>query len=139
MDYYNKIKDVIAKKEVNENVRILQSNKDTLNAYYEIGRILVEAQGGENKSKYGDMLIKNWSKKLIEIYGKGYSTTNLKYMRQFYIIQKSQPVVDQLTWTHWTILLPIKNENERNYYINQCVLNNLSKRELIKLIKEKAS
>ena len=77
--------------------------------------------------------------KLIEIYGKGYSTTNLKYMRQFYIIQKSQPVVDQLTWTHWTILLPIKNENERNYYINQCVLNNLFKRELIKLIKEKAS
>lgn len=31
------------------------------------------------------------------------------------------------------------NKNERNYYINQCVLNNLSKRELIKLIKEKAS
>ena len=138
MDYYNKIKDVIEKKEVNEGVRRLQSNKDTLSAYYEIGRLLVEAQGGENKSKYGDMLIKNWSKKLMEIYGKGYSTTNLKRMRQFYIIQKGAPVVDQLTWTHWTILLPIKNENERNYYINQCILNNLSKRELIKLIKEKA-
>ena len=59
-------------------------------------------------------------------------------MRQFYIIQKGAPVVDQLTRTHWTILLPIKNKNERNYYINQCILNNLSKRELIKLIKEKA-
>ncbi len=138
MDYYNKIKDVIEKKEVNENVRRLQSNKDTLSAYYEIGRLLVEAQGGENKSKYGDMLIKSWSKKLMDIYGKGYSTTNLKRMRQFYIIQKGAPVVDQLTWTHWTILLPIRNENERNYYINQCILNNLSKRELIKLIKEKA-
>ncbi len=138
MDYYKKIKNVIEEKEVNEGVRRLQSNKDTLEAYSEIGRLLVEAQGGENKTKYGDMLIKKWSIKLMEQYGKGYSTTHLKYMRKFYLIQKGQPAVDQLTWTHWTILLPIKNENERNYYINQCILNNLSKRELIKLIKEKA-
>ena len=138
MGYYSKIKNVIEEKEVNEGVRRLQSNKDTLNAYYEKGKLLVEAQGGENKTKYGDMLIKKWSIKLMEQYGKGYSTTHLKYMRKFYLIQKGQPAVDQLTWTHWTILLPIKNENERNYYINQCILNNLSKRELIKLIKEKA-
>lgn len=138
MDYYVKIKNIVEQKEVNDGVRKLQSNKDTLNAYYEIGRLLVEAQGGEDKSKYGDNLIKKWSKRLMEIYGKGYSVTHLKYMRKFYIIQKGQPSVDQLTWTHWTILLPIKNENERNYYINQCILNNLSKRELIKLIKEKA-
>lgn len=45
--------------------------------------------------------------------------------------------MDRLTWTQWTILITIKNKNERNYYINQCILNNLSKRELIKLIKEK--
>ena len=138
MDYYKKIKNVIENKEVNDGVRRLQSNKNTLEAYYEIGILLVEAQGGEDKSKYGDMLIRNWSIKLMKLYGKGYSTTHLKYMRKFYIIQKGQPLVDQLTWTHWTILLPIKNENERNYYINQCILNNLSKRELIKLIKEKA-
>jgi len=138
MDYYTEIKNVIENKEVNDGVRRLQSNKNTLEAYYEIGKLLVEAQGGEDKSKYGDMLIRNWSIKLMKLYGKGYSTTHLKYMRKFYIIQKGQPLVDQLTWTHWTILLPIKNENERNYYINQCILNNLSKRELIKLIKEKA-
>ena len=138
MDYYTEIRNIIENKEVNDGVRRLQSNKDTLEAYYEIGKLLVEAQGGEEKSKYGDMLIRNWSIKLMKLYGKGYSTTHLKYMRKFYIIQKGQPLVDQLTWTHWTILLPIKNENERNYYINQCILNNLSKRELIKLIKEKA-
>lgn len=138
MDYYNKIKNVIENKEINEGVRRLQSNKDALNSYYQIGKLLVEAQGGENKTTYGDMLIKKWSIKLMEQFGRGYSTTHLKYMRKFYLIQKGQPVVDQLTWTHWTILLPIKNENERNYYINQCILNNLSKRELIKLIKEKA-
>jgi len=43
-----------------------------------------------------------------------------------------------LSWTHWRYLLPIKNENERNYYINQCILNNLSKNELINLIKKKS-
>lgn len=62
-------------------------------------------------------------------------------MRQFYIIvRKGAPLEHQfnITWTHWKYLLPIKDENERNYYINQCILNNLSKRELIKLIKEKA-
>ena len=92
----------------------------------------------KKRAKYGNELIKNWSKRLVEQYGKGYDSSNLRRMRQFYIIQKGAPVVDQLTRTHWTILLPIKNKNERNYYINQCILNNLSKRELIKLIKEKA-
>ena len=141
MDYYNKIKDVIEKKEVNEGVRRLQSNKDTLNAYYEIGRLLVEAQGGEKRAKYGNELIKNWSIKLVEQYGKGYDYTNLTRMRNLYLVFEKLGPAGQLfsiSWTHWRYLLPIKNENERNYYINQCILNNLSKRELIKLIKEKA-
>lgn len=141
MYYYKKIKNVIENKEINEGVRRLQSNKDTLEAYYEIGKLLVEAQGGETRAKYGNELIKNWSKKLVEQYGKGYDISNLKRMRQFFIVtQKGGPAGHQfnITWIHWRYLLPIKNENERNYYINQCILNNLSKRELIKLIKEKA-
>ena len=120
MDYYSKIKNVIEEKEVNEGVRRLQSNKDTLEAYYEIGKLLVEAQGGETRAKYGNELIKNWSKKLVEQYGKGYDISNLKRMRQFYIVtQKGAPLEHQfnITWTHWKYLLPIKNENERNYYI----------------------
>ena len=60
-------------------------------------------------------------------------------MRKFYI---TFPIVDalrpQLTWTHYRTLLTIKNENERNYYINLVILNNLSSRELEKEIKNKA-
>lgn len=138
MNYFEEIKELIENKEVKDGVIRLSENNDKLKTYYEISKLLVEAQGGENKTKYGDMLIKKLSSKLMKDYGKGYSTTNLKNMRKFYIIQKSQPVVDQLTWTNWTLLLPIKNENERNYYINQCISNNLSKRKLTKLIKEKA-
>ena len=59
-------------------------------------------------------------------------------MRKFYI---TFPIVDalrpQLTWTHYRTLLTIKNENERNYYINLVILNNLSSRELEKEIKNK--
>lgn len=141
MDYYKKIKNVIENKEINEGVRRLQSNKDTLNAYYEIGKLLLEAQGGETRAKYGNELIKNWSKKLVDQYGKGYDYTNLTRMRSLYMIFEKLGPTGQLfkiSWTHWRYLLPIKNENERNYYINQCILNNLSKRELIKLIKENA-
>ena len=141
MNYYEEIKDLIEKKEVKDGVRRLSYNSDKLKTYYEIGKLLVEAQGGEERAKYGNSLIKKWSLKLVEQYGSGYNISNLKRMRQFYtIIQKGAPLEHQLniSWTNWKYLLPIKNENERNYYINQCILNNLSKRELAKLIKEKA-
>lgn len=141
INYYEEIKDLIEKKEVKDGVRRLSYNSDKLKTYYEIGKLLVEAQGGEERAKYGNSLIKKWSLKLVEQYGSGYNISNLKRMRQFYtIIQKGAPLEHQLniSWTNWKYLLPIKNENERNYYINQCILNNLSKRELTKLIKEKA-
>ena len=74
-------------------------NKDLVNNYFEIGRLLVEAQGGEERAKYGNGLIKEWSKELTEKYGKGYSISNLKNMRLFYLIfKKSQPLAVLLTW-----------------------------------------
>ena len=141
MNYFEEIKELIENKEVKDGVRRLSENNDKLKTYYEIGKLLVEAQGGEERAKYGDGLIKKWSLKLVEQYGSGYNISNLKRMRQFYmVIRKGAPLEHQLSisWTNWKYLLPIKNENERNYYINQCILNNLSKRELTKLIKEKA-
>lgn len=141
MNYFDEIINIIENKEINEKVRRLQSNSDTLKSYYNIGKLLIEAQGGEKRAKYGNELIKQWSKRLVEIYGKGYDYTNLSRMRALYIVfQKLGPLgqLFNLSWTHWRYLLPIKNENERNYYINQCILNNLSKNELIKLMKEKA-
>ena len=106
---------------------------------WNIGKLLVEAQGNEKRAKYGDELIKKWSEIFSKEYGNGYDKSNLKRFRQFYIMfQKSGPVGHQLTWSHYRYILPIKNENERNYYINQVILNNLSKRDLINEIKSKA-
>ncbi len=138
MDYFDKIKNIIEEKEVNDKVRYLESNKETIKTYFEIGRLLIEAQGGEMRAKYGDNLIKEWSKTLVLKYGKGYSTANLKNMRRFYVLfRKSYTLCSRfnLSWSHYRYLLKFDNENERNYYINRCVQNNLSVRGLINEIK----
>ena len=138
-EYYLKIKTLIETYEVNHKARALQDNSEKLKTNWEIGKLLTEAQNGSKRAKYGESLIKNWSQKLSKLYGTNYSYTNLKYMRQFYLsFPISHSLRDQLTWTHYRILLSIKNESERNYYTNQVVLNNLSTRELEEVIKSKA-
>ena len=138
-EYYLKIKTLIETYEVNHKARALQDNSEKLKTNWEIGKLLTEAQNGSKRAKYGESLIKNWSQKLSKLYGTNYSYTNLKYMRQFYLsFPISHSLRDQLTWTHYRILLSIKNESERNYYTNQVVLNNLSTRELEAVIKSKA-
>ena len=134
-----KVKDVIIDIESNSRVRMMVDNEERIKGYYEIGRLLVEAQGGASRAKYGDNLIKKWGEKLAKEYGKNYSRRNLELMRKFYLefpIAKS--LISQLSWTQIVLLLPIKNENERNYYINQVILNNLSVRELRNEIKNKS-
>ena len=139
MNYYKEVESLIKQNEINKGVRALQDNSETLHTYWNIGRLIVEAQGGKKRAKYGDGLIKEWGLKLSEKYGRNYDKSNLSKMRKFYT---TFPIVDalrpQLTWTHYRYILPLKNANERNYYINQIILNNLSSRELQKEIKNKA-
>lgn len=73
--------------------------------------------------------------RLTEDLNKKYSVTSLKYMRMFYEHLKSQPLADQLTWSHYIELLSIKDVNKINYYIQICIRHNLSKRELRTKIK----
>ena len=138
MNYFDKIKNIIEEKEVNEKVRYLESNKETIKTYFNIGRLLIEAQGGETRAKYGDNLIKEWAVKLSNEYGNNYSYRNLNYMRKFYMyFKKVNTLCSQfnLSWSHYKYLLKFDNENERNYYINRCIENNLSVRGLINEIK----
>ena len=134
-----KVKNVIIDIESNSRVRRMIDNEERLKGYYEIGRLLVEAQGGKTRAKYGDNLIKKWGEKLTQEYGKNYNYTNLKRYRQFYILfPKGATLSHQLMWSHYVELITIKNENKRNYYINQIILNNLSVRELRNEIKSNA-
>lgn len=141
MDYFNEIKNLIEKQEVNERVRRLQSNNQVIKTYYEIGKLLVEAQGKEKRAKYGEGLLKKWSKLLSKEYGNGYDYTNLSRMRKLYLTFKKVGTPCQqfnLSWSHYRYILKFDDENERNYYINRCIQNNLSVRELINEIKNKS-
>ena len=135
IDYYKQIKEEFISNEIYKRVKDYSKNRKELETYYNVGKLLIEAQGGEERAKYGNELIKEYSAKLTKELGKGYSVTSLKYMRQFYIFQKSQPLVDQLSWTHYQVLLALKDINEINYYIDMCIKNNLSRRDLIERIK----
>ncbi len=133
-----KVEDVIIDIESSSRVRKLIDNEERLKGYHEIGRLLVEAQGGASRAKYGDNLIKKWGEKLAKEYGKNYDERELRKMRQFYLIIPKCDSLSRISWTHIKSILPIKNENERNYYINQVILNNLSVRELRNEIKSKS-
>ena len=139
MNYLKNIEELIVENEARKRANALRDNSSTLLTYWNIGKLIVEAQGGVKRAKYGDNLINEWGKKLSLKYGKGYDKSNLTRMRTLYI---SFPIVgtlcQQLSWSHYRYILPIKNLNARNYYINLIILNNLSVRELRKEIKNKA-
>ncbi len=135
-DYKKELIKLVEKAEVNKGYHDYFKNKDLVNNYFEIGKLLIEAQGGEEHDTYGNKLIKTWSVELTEKFGKGYDASNLRRFRQFYSeFKMCGTVCHTLTWSNIRILLPIKNENKRNYYINMCIKKNLSKRELKKEIK----
>ena len=135
-DYKKELIKLVEKAEVNKGYHDYFKNKDLVNNYFEIGKLLIEAQGGEEHDTYGNKLIKTWSVELTEKFGKGYDASNLRRFRQFYSeFKMCGPLGHILTWTNIRLLLPIKNVNKRNYYINMCIKRNLSKRELEKEIK----
>ena len=133
--YYKEIEHLIKRNEINKRVRKLEENQTLVTTYWEIGKILVEAQGGSSRVKYGNELIKKWSKKLTELYGKGYDATNLSRFRKFYLCFPILGPVAQISWSIIYTLLPIKDENKRNYYINRCIKDDLSIRDLRREIK----
>ena len=137
MNYLNDIKILIEKDIVLKKKHRLIEDNSTLNTYFEIGRLIVEAQGGETRAKYGNGLIKEWSNELTNLYGKGYDYSNLSRMRQLYLLFQNIGPMGQLSWSHYRYILPIKEESKRNYYINLCIKQNLSKNQLIDKIKNK--
>lgn len=107
------------------------ANNAMVEAYWNIGRVIVEKQGGKDKAEYGTALLKNLSKEMTKEFGKGFTLTNLKYMRQFYLtFPKSHALSDQLSWTHYRLLMRVENENARNFYLEESIKEKWSTRQL---------
>ncbi len=133
-------------------------NQTMVLTYFEIGRIIIEEeQKGKNRAEYGKKLLKGLSTKLTKDFGRGYSVDNLENMRRFYLtysksetvsrisseniseimsrksekaIQHTASVKLTLSWSHYLILIRVKNEEERSFYEIETEKNNWSVREL---------
>lgn len=89
--------------------------------YWKIGRQIYQAQGENDRAEYGSGLLKELSAKLTAEFGKGFTLTNLKYMRLFYIAFPNRHALrDQLSWTHYRLLLKVENEKAREFYLDEC-------------------
>jgi len=131
LNYYDEIKNELINNEVTKKVKDYSKNRSDLNTYYNVGKLLKEA--GKH---YGEGIIKEYSKRLTNELGKGYSISNLKNMRNFYVFfSKSQTMSGQLTWSHYIELLKLVDKEKINYYIKIIEEENLSVRELRKRIK----
>lgn len=145
-EFLNKVSLLIeeAKKNVKTAVNIAM-----VYTYFEIGRMIIEEeQNGDNRAEYGKYIIKNLSSFLTEHYGKGYSVDNLKLIRRFYIIYKTDSIGETvfpqsknypvtitgrkfyLSWSHYLKLMRISNIVERHFYEIESVKNDWSLSEL---------
>lgn len=133
MNYYEDIKKELINNEINRKVKTHSINKSDLTTYYNVGKTLSEAG-----KCYGESIIKEYSKKLTNELGKEYGVSNLRRFRQFYLmIEKGATLSHLLTWSHYIEIIPINNVTIINYYINICIYQNLSVRELRNKIKNK--
>lgn len=109
-------------------------NKEMVWAYYKIGEIIVlEEQKGELRAEYGQFLIKDLSERLTLKFGKGFSVTNIKQMRTFFLTySKGQTLSDQfnLSWSHYLFLMRIDNPEERSFYEIETLNSSWSLREM---------
>ena len=133
MNYYREIKEELINNEITKRIKDYSKNRSDLNTYYNVGKLLSEA--GKH---YGEGIIKEYSKRLTNDLGKGYSTTRLRYIRRFYEISiKCPSLTDILTYTHYCELIWFNDINKINYYIKITEQQNLSVRQLRERIKNK--
>ena len=108
------------------------ANSAMVTAYWNIGKIIYEQeQKGNDRAEYGQYIIRNLSAKLTKEFGKGFTPTNLKYMRQFYAtFPIGHALRDQLSWTHYRMLMKVTDEKAREFYAEECAKSNWSTRQL---------
>lgn len=126
--FYANIKEVLdqAKKRVYRNIQ-----SEMVLTYWQIGKMIVEKQGGNNRAKYGDGLIEELSIQMTKDFGSGFNTSNLKRMRKLYLLYpKGATMWHQLSWSHIRLILSLSDEKARNFYMKEAIDNTWSVRQL---------
>ncbi|MCU0339018.1 MAG: PDDEXK nuclease domain-containing protein [Spirosomaceae bacterium] len=122
-DYGNLINQIAEIYKQGQHNATIAINTALVETYWQIGRYIVEfEQKGNLKAEYGKALIDNLSKDLSTTLGKGFSRSNLIYMRLFYSeFPKSEKPSHLLSWSHYVELLKISDKLERSFYLQQTI------------------
>lgn len=109
-----------------------QVNNELLTAYWNIGRVIVEhEQGSDIRAEYGQSTLKQISKQLTKEFGRGFSVSNLQFMRRFYQTYQIQQMLSaRLSWSHYCELLTISDSDRRSFYERECERSGWSVREM---------
>ena len=129
---FNEVFDNIKELVINSRNKVYTTvNTEMLNLYWNIGRIIMEIQQGDERASYGDAVLEKLSLKLTNEFGKGFSKRNLERMRKFYIIFPiATTLSSQLSWSHYLELIKIEEEPKRSFYLKECINSMWSVREL---------
>lgn len=126
---FSQIKAVLdeARAKINRSV-----NSAMVQAYWDVGKYIVEyEQQGEQRAEYGKNVINDLSARLVKEYGNGFTATNLRYMRQFYLcFPIYHTLCDKLSWSHCRTLVKVQNKTAREFYLSECISENWSVRQL---------
>lgn len=127
-EIYNNIKELI----INSRNKVYRTvNTEMVLLYWNIGKIIVSIQLGENRAKYGDYVLEKLSSKLSKEFGPGFSLRNMSRMRKFFILYPIwTTVLSKLSWSHYLELIKIDEKSKREFYFNECINSKWSVREL---------
>ena len=108
------------------------ANITMVRAYWHIGRVIVEdEQKGKERAEYGKQVLKQLSQKLTKKHGRGFDESNLRHMRNFYLVYpKCDALRPEFSWTHYRLLLKVGNEQARLFYMQETIDCNWSTRTL---------
>lgn len=107
------------------------ANSAMVQAYWNIGKSIVEQQGKSERAEYGTQLLTELSRQLTADFGKGFTSSNLRNMRQFYLtFPNCYALRSNLSWTHYRMLMRVENATARSFYLDECVKSNWSTRQL---------
>jgi predicted nuclease of restriction endonuclease-like (RecB) superfamily len=127
-EFYDEIKEILTSA---RNKVYQTANFAMVEAYWQIGKSIIEEQGGDERAEYGTGLLKDLSKQMTRDFGKGFTVANLKNMRQFYqTFPNGYALRSELSWTHYRLLMRVENEKARYFYMEEAVKAQWSTRQL---------
>lgn len=127
-EFYGEIKKIL----INSRNKVYQTaNFAMVEAYWNIGKAIIEEQGGKEKAEYGTGLLQKLSKQMTKDFGRGFTVANLKNMRQFYLkFPNGYTLRSELSWSHYRLLMRVEDKTAREFYMQEAVKSQWSTRQL---------